>query len=120
VPYLDEVGGVGHDAVDVLVGGRDLVEEGLVSRYSMPLIASRSCWWVKVRRALFREYSRPAPCGAELGDIAFPLPTTTYDAVPMDPGISPGSPAFAEIAPLRDTHTCLPKCFSGSCSCGGC
>ena len=84
-----------------------------MSRYSMPTIASRSCSRVNVARALVREYSRPAPCGAESSDEPSPLPTTTYDAVPIEPGISPGTPAAALIAPLRDSHTSLPKW----CSC---
>ena len=85
-----------------------------VSRYSMPVMASRSCSCVNSRRAADREWLRPAPCGDEFSESASPLPVTTYDAVPIDPGISPASPTPALIAPLRDTHTCLPKCVSCS------
>ena len=30
----------------------------------------------------------------------------------MEPGMSPGVPADASMAPFRDTHTSFPKCFS--------
>ena len=30
----------------------------------------------------------------------------------MEPGISPGLPAVASMAPLRDSQTSLPKCVS--------
>ncbi len=83
-------------------------------RHSMPVIASSSSARVNVRRALERLYSRPAPCGEEFSDIRFPLPVTTYDRVPIEPGIRPGTPGLASIAPLRDSHTCLPKCSSCS------
>ena len=65
-------------------------------------------------RAAVRRYSRPAPCGADSSDRRLPLPVTTYERVPIEPGISPHSPAFAEIAPLRDSHTSFPKCRSWS------
>lgn len=32
----------------------------------------------------------------------------------IEPGISPGCPSRAEIAPLRESHTSLPKCRSRS------
>ena len=57
-----------------------------------------------------RENDRPAPCGDEFSDIGLPSPSTTYDAVPIDPGMRPSRPTSAWIAPLRDTHTDLPKC----------
>lgn len=34
-----------------------------------------------------------------------PLPTTTYDRVPIEPGIRPGTPSAAWMAPLRDSQT---------------
>ena len=50
--------------------------------------------------------------GAEFSAGRLPLPTTTYDASPIEPGIRPGTPAAASIAPLRDSHTSLPKWVS--------
>ncbi|MDF2492645.1 MAG: hypothetical protein K0Q58_1223 [Microbacterium sp.] len=79
-----------------------------VSRYSIPVMASRSCSCVNRFRAADRENSRPAPWGDELSDGGKPLPSTTYDAVPIEPGIRPGRPSSAMIAPFRDTHTRLP------------
>ncbi|GAB6985109.1 hypothetical protein JCM10369A_16330 [Nocardioides pyridinolyticus] len=53
---------------------------------------------MNVLRARVRENARPAP----------------YDAVPIEPGIRPGRPASALIAPLRESHTRSPKCSSTS------
>src|ERR1035441_8085151 len=76
--------------------------------HSMPSMAASSCSRVNVSRATRRLKFRPAPCGEELSDSLFPSPSTTYDAVPIDPGIRPGLPTLASMAPLRDSQTCCP------------
>ena len=59
-----------------------------VSRYSMPTIASRNCARVNVLRAADRECSRLAPCGDEFSESGLPLPSTTYDTIPIEPEIA--------------------------------
>lgn len=34
--------------------------------------------------------TRPAPCGDDSSATLLPEPDTTYDAVPIEPGMSPG------------------------------
>jgi hypothetical protein len=45
----------------------------------------------------------------ESNDSGLPLPVTTYDRVPVEPGMTPATPVEASMAPLRDSHTSLPK-----------
>jgi hypothetical protein len=92
VQGLDQVGRVCHHLIDVLVCPRDLVQERIGVPYSIPVIAARSSSWVNRFRAADRESRRPAPCGEECSATGLSSPDTTYDAVPLDPGINPSSP----------------------------
>ena len=83
-----------------------------VSRNSIPTIAARSSSWVNRFRAADRENARPAPCGEELQRHRVArAPTPRSDAVPIDPGISPGSPCSPRSRP---SATPRPSCSSAS------
>ena len=51
---------------------------------------------------------------AEWNALGLPRPVTTYERVPIEPGISPGRPGEASIAPLRVSQASVPKCRSCS------
>ena len=53
---------------------------------------------------------RPAPCGDEFSASRLPFPVTTYERVPMEPGISPACRRADRT--LAGSHTSLPKCAS--------
>ena len=59
-------------------------------RHSMPCMAASSSARLNTLRAADRLYSRPAPCGEEFSDSRLPFPVTTYDRVPIEPGMRPG------------------------------
>ena len=55
---------------------------------------------LKALRAADREYSGPRRAARSCSDTGLPRPSTTYDAVPMEPGMSPGSPVLGLDRPL--------------------
>ena len=86
---IDQVMADAADLVEVLVRGRDLVDERVGVAVLDAAIAARRSSWVNVWRARTGVLPGPAPCGEEPSATGLPFPTTTYDAVPIEPGIRP-------------------------------
>ena len=74
---LNQVGGVAHDNLHVLVGSGISSRNALVRRHSMPCMAASSSARLNALRAAFRLYWRPAPCGEEFSASRLPFPVTT-------------------------------------------
>jgi len=67
---------------------------------------------VNRRLASVRLIARPAPCEQVQKLSGLPFPRTMNDFAPIEPGMIPSSPSFADTAPFRVMKTSLPKCFS--------
>jgi hypothetical protein len=67
---------------------------------------------IAVYLAFHAYISRPAPWELDRRAPSWPRPATWKLAVPIEPGMIPGSSSRAEMAPLRCTQKSSPKCIS--------
>ena len=81
-------------------------------RHSTPSVALIWSSTVNSFLALVRLMVRPAPWLQLLKLSGLPFPRTMKLLAPMEPGMIPNSPFFADTAPLRVTSTSSPKCRS--------
>src|SRR5699024_4989599 len=81
-------------------------------RHSTPAVCAARSAAVNRLRAAVRDMRRPAPWDADQYEAGLPRPRTTYEPVPIDPGMRPSSPVPARIAPLRVTTSSVPSTVS--------
>ena len=115
VDDVDQIGLVGHDLGDRLVGVGVLVDE-LLGHGCRPMpgppLRCGATQWSAGGLAALRPSRRPAPCELDSYDASLPLPRTMNDDAPIDPGMTPMSERPARIAPLRVIHTSSPRWIS--------